>query len=283
MKTSLILGFFDGVHAGHKAVINSALNYGEETILITFQDSPAVYFKKDTKYILSREDSVNKIKSLGVNKVIELDFAKIAHMSAKEYLEFLITTYSPISISTGFNHTFGFKKSGNSDFLTNNQKKYGYKYFCIPPVKDSEEVISSTRIKKLFEKGNIKEGNRLLESHFSITGKVIHGEQIGQKIGFPTANINYPEQIVKLPYGVYCSEVNINDCRYKGFTNWGMKPTLNNTAEPTFETHILNYNGNLYGKTLRIEIIDYIRKEQKFSSLEELKNQIKKDVELCSK
>lgn len=281
MKTSLILGFFDGVHAGHKAVIQSALDYGDKSVLITFKQSPAFYFGKKTDYILSRSDSIHKIKSLGVNEVVELDFAKITQMTAQEYLEFLINTYSPASISTGFNHTFGLNKTGNPEFLRQNQENFGYKYFCISPVKDKEEIVSSTGIKKLIENGNISDANRLLDSNFTLKGTVIKGKQIGTTIGFPTANTKYPNGIVKLPFGVYCSSVCIEGYSYRGITNWGMKPTLNNTIEPVVETHILNYNGNLYGKEIIVEILKYVRKEIKFNSLEELKKQIKKDAESC--
>ena len=279
MKTGLILGFFDGVHAGHQAVIKSALEYAEKTVLITFNDSPAKFFNQKYEYILSRPDSINKIKTLGVDDVVLLDFDSIAYMSAEEYLEYLVSEYSPASISTGFNHTFGKNKGGDCNFLEKNQQKYGYKYLCTPPLMQNGEVVSSTLIRKLLHRGELEQANSLLKSNFTLEGTVIKGAQLGRTIGFPTANINYPENIVKLPYGVYSAMVGKNNA----VLNWGIKPTVHNTLEPVLEAHILGLSEDLYGKEIRIEFLKRIREERKFSSLDELKNQIEKDIISCSK
>ena len=279
MKTGLILGFFDGVHAGHQAVIKSALEYAERTVLITFNDSPAKFFNQKYEYILSRPDSINKIKTLGVDDVVLLDFDSIANMSAEEYLEYLVSEYSPASISTGFNHTFGKNKGGDCNFLEKNQQKYGYKYLCTPPLMQNGEVVSSTLIRKLLHRGELEQANSLLKSNFTLEGTVIKGAQLGRTIGFPTANINYPENIVKLPYGVYSAMVGKNNA----VLNWGIKPTVHNTLEPVLEAHILGLSEDLYGKEIRIEFLKRIREERKFSSLDELKNQIEKDIISCSK
>lgn len=279
MKTGLILGFFDGVHAGHQAVIKSALEYAERTVLITFNDSPAKFFNQKYEYILSRPDSINKIKTLGVDDVVLLDFDSIANMSAEEYLEYLVSEYSPASISTGFNHTFGKNKGGDCNFLEENQQKYGYKYLCTPPLMQNGEIVSSTLIRKLLHRGELEQANSLLKSNFTLEGTVIKGAQLGRTIGFPTANINYPENIVKLPYGVYFAMVGKNNA----VLNWGIKPTVHNTLEPVLEAHILGLSEDLYGKEIRIEFLKRIREERKFSSLDELKNQIEKDIISCSK
>lgn len=276
MDNSLILGFFDGVHIAHQAVISSAKNY---PVLITFKDSPAKFFNRKCEYILSREESVKKIKSLGVKEVVELDFAEFAAMPAKDYLEFLIRKYNPVSISTGFNHTFGFNKSGNTDFLEQNQTKYGYKYYCIEPQKDNGEIISSTLIRNLLSDGNIERANKLLNSNFILEGTVIQGAQLGRKLGFPTANIMYPEEIVKIPFGVYKAKCN----GHAAILNWGIKPTVNNTPVPIIEVHLLNFSGDLYGQKLKIEVLKKIRDEKKFNSIDELKTQIEKDIEECLK
>lgn len=279
MGKSLILGFFDGVHAAHQAVISSAVNFSSDNLLITFKDSPAKFFNKEYEYILPREESLKKIKSLGVRDVLELDFDKIANMSAQDYLDFLYKEFAPASISTGFNHTFGKNRVGNPEFLEQNQEKYGYKYFCVSPQLSEGEVISSTLIKKLLRDGNIERANNLLKTSFLVEGVVAKGAQIGRKIGFPTANISYPAHIVKMPFGVYCVEV----MGHKGVMNWGMKPTVHNVIEPVAETHIIGFDGDLYDRTLKFEIIKKIRNEQKFGNLEELKTQINKDIETCLK
>ena len=279
MRNGLILGFFDGVHIAHQAVINSAVNFADYPLLITFKDSPAKFFKREYQYIYPRCKSVEKIKSLGVKEVVELDFKRIAGIEAEDYLKILVEKYSPVSISTGFNHTFGKNKSGNPELLLACSDKFGYKYFCTEPQIFNGEIVSSTLIKNYLKEGKIEIANKLLGSSFSLEGEVIHGAEIGRTIGFPTANINYPTEIVQLPYGVYAGLVQGRHA----VINWGMKPTVHNTKEPVAEVHIINYEGNLYGKTLEVEILKKLRDERKFNSLEELKAQINKDTEECLK
>lgn len=280
MTCSLILGFFDGVHTAHRAVIQSALDYADKqfkTVLITFKDSPSLYFTGKLEYIMPRKTSVQKIKELGVDEVVELEFSEIAKIKAEDYLKQICEKYKPASISTGFNHTFGFNKGGNSDFLYKNQNEYNYKYLCIEPKILDNEVVSSTLIKKCLKIGEIEKANKLLETNFFIEGKVIKGAQIGRQIGFPTANIEYPSNIVKIPFGVYYA-------RYEGMPsilNWGMRPTVHNIKEPIAETHILAFSGDLYGKDIKIDIIKKIRDEKHFENLEELKLQIEKDIKTC--
>ena len=277
MKKSLVLGFFDGVHKAHRAVIESVLNCSDEVTLLTFKESPALHFGHKAEYVLSRKDSVNKIKSLGVNEVVELVFSEIADISAENYLENIVNTYKPNFISTGFNHTFGFNKTGNPEFLKKNESKYGYKYICTPPVEVNGEVVSSTLIRNYIKQGKIDYANTLLESNFALEGTVVHGAKLGRTIGFPTANIKYPDNIVKLPFGVYSAMIN----NKKTVMNWGMKPTVNNTQEPVVEAHILGFDGDLYGQDIRIEVLKQIRCEQKFGSLDELKTQIHEDIKKC--
>ena len=274
MGNGLILGFFDGVHLAHKEVIFSAVKFSSCPILVTLKN-----FNKTKELILERSDSFTKIKSLGVKKIVELDFSLISSMQADDFLEFLKKEYNPISISTGFNYTFGKDRCGNSKTLEANQNKYGYKYFFIPPLKYKEDVISSTFIKQKLIAGDIHLADELLGSNFTIQGVVKKGAQIGRMIGFPTANIDYPECIVKIPYGVYYVKIG----EKRGIMNWGMKPTVHNTLSPVSETHIFDFDGDLYSQELRIEILNRIRSEIKFQNLEELKKQIKKDIEACLK
>lgn len=274
MKNGLILGFFDGVHLAHQKVISCAIKNSSCPILITLKN-----FNKSKELILTREESFKKIKALGVKEIVELDFSQISGMSPEEFLEFLKQEYAPILIATGFNYTFGKNRSGDTDFLAKNQEKFGYKYFCVPPLTKNGEIVSSTLIKNKLIQGEISDATELLGSNFVISGVVKKGAQIGRTIGFPTANIDYPEKIVKIPYGVY--SVKIDDRR--GIMNWGMKPTVNNTLTPVAETHILDFEGDLYGQNLRIEVLNRIRSEVKFKNLDELKAQIKKDIEACLK
>lgn len=270
---SLVLGFFDGIHIGHQNVIN-AVNH-KPLIVVTFSSSPAEYFGKDFKYIYKRDYDYKILEDLGVDYVFEQDFSKIANISAEDYLQSLLEKFNPKIIVSGFNHTFGLNKQGDSDLLTQKQEKY--KYICVEPTIISDEVVSSTLIKKYLSVGNIKKANEFLTKPFVIESPVIEGAKLGRRLGFPTANLKYPASIVKIPYGVYKVEA-LGKC---AVMNWGVKPTIG--AEEVIEVHIPNYCEDLYNKTLQIKIIDKIRDEKKFNSLEELKTQIKKDVESCLK
>lgn len=272
-QVALILGFFDGVHAGHCDVIKNTPD--TKKVIVTFSSSPAEYFKKDFCYIYPREYNYELLENLGVDYIYEQDFAKIAELSADEYLKKLINIFNPKSITTGFNHTFGAKRQGNSDFLK--EYKKDFIYYCTAPTIIDNEVVSSTRIKNLIVSGEIEKANQLLQRNFSIKSTVIEGNKLGRKLGFPTANMEYPDNIVKLPYGVYKVKV-LNQI---AVMNWGIKPTIG--AKETLEIHIPNFNENLYNKTLEVEILSKIRNEKKFNNLEELKQQIEKDIEVCLK
>lgn len=270
---SLILGFFDGIHAGHQNVIN-AVNH-KPLIVVTFSSSPAEYFGKDFKYIYKRDYDYKILEDLDVDYVYEQDFSKIAKTTADEYLKNLVDKFNPKYIVSGFNHTFGVNKQGNSELLKINQGSYTY--CCVDKTIIFDEIVSSSLIKKYLKEGNIKKANKLLTREFLIESTVIEGVKLGRKLGFPTANLEYPSNIIKIPYGVYKVEV----LDRIAIMNWGVKPTIG--SEEVLEVHIPNFSENIYGKKLQIKIIDKIRDEKKFNNLDELKAQIKKDVELCLK
>lgn len=273
MGNGLVLGYFDGVHIAHQSVIESAVKNSSNPILVTLKN-----FSKTQELVLTREESLKKAKSFGIKDIVELDFQKVVNFSAEEFLKYLYKEFSPEVISTGFNYTFGKNKSGNTVFLAENQAKYGYKYFCIPSLKYQNEIVSTSRIKEYLKCGQLEMANTLLGSNFLLEGIVIKGAQLGRKIGFPTANMEYNDMLVKLPFGVYCVDVGGS----RGVMNWGLKPTVHNIAKPILETHILDFSGNLYNKNLKIEVLKFIRNEKKFKDLEELKLQIHKDIKACS-
>ncbi len=282
---SLALGYFDGVHIGHKKVIGSAVNFarqnGNKSAVITFKDHPCCFFRGVCpKYILSREDRLAHIEALGVDYVYILDFdSKLCMLSAEDYLKnVLIDNFSPKSISTGFNHYFGAKKSGGVDLLTANQEKYGYKYFEIPPQKIFDNTISSTAVRESLSKGQIQNANEMLGYNFSITGKVVKGQQLGRKIGFRTANLLYPCELIDLPFGVYSVKVYYNGESFRGITNFGIRPTVSDSRQCTLETHILDFDKDIYGNEITVEFLKMIREEKKFDSIHDLKMQIAQDI-----
>lgn len=282
---SLALGYFDGVHLGHQKVISTAVNYahknGNKSAVITFKDHPCCFFKGVCpKYILTREDRLKHLEALGVDYVYILDFdAKLCLLSAEEYLKnILIDNFSPKSISTGFNHYFGAQKSGGVDLLTKMQSIYGYEYFEIPPQKINNETISSTAIRNALSKGQIANANEMLGYNFTIAGEVIKGQQLGRKIGFRTANLIYPSELIDLPFGVYSVLVHYKGKQYKGITNFGIRPTVSDTHRCSLETHIIDFDKDIYGQDISVEFLKKIRPEKKFDSVEELKRQISIDL-----
>ncbi len=283
---SLALGFFDGVHIGHQAVISCAVEFAREvncqSAVVTFQEHPYCFFKGESpKYILTLEDKYKYIEELGVDYVFELDFSKVCHMTPQQYLEEVLVKYFyPKAISTGFNHRFGVDKSGDVKFLSDNQDKFDYLYFATPPQSIFGDVISSTAIRQFIKSGVVDMATSMLGRKFSVCGTVIKGQELGRTIGYPTANIIYPLDIIEPPYGVYDTEVELEDgSMHRALVNFGVSPTVSNDGICTLEAYLLNFNGDLYDKEIRIHFSRMLRPEIKFDNLDALKTQIDLDVQ----
>lgn len=286
---SLALGFFDGIHLGHSVVIKNAVEYAQqnhlESGIILFNTHPKEFFTGNkVKNILTFDDKVAILNKMGVDYVFLLDFnEKIAQMTPSEYMEEIILHYfRPKAISTGFNHTFGKGGVGNADTLRQYANDYDFQYFQIPPVTADNVTISSTAIRNAVENSDFELAKHLLGYHFFIKSPVIHGREIGRTINFPTANLIYPENIVKPETGVYLTYVATNNKIYRGILNYGFRPTIDqNDVVAVPEVHLLDFSGNLYGHILKVSFIAKIREEQHFNSLTELKNQIAKDYQIA--
>ena len=282
---SLALGFFDGVHQGHQAVISSAVDFardnGLESAIITFKEPPECFLNAvSPKYILTHADKYKILENLGLDYIIELDFSTIAHLSPTEYLDLINKYFNPKAISTGFNHKFGVSRSGNVKFLSDNQDKYNYIYFATPPLTIFGDMISSTHIKEFITSGVVDMAAIMLARKFSVSGTVVKGREIGRTIGFPTANIIYPLNIVDPAYGVYDVDVELPDGTVRrGLANYGVSPTVSNDNIPILEVHILGFDGDLYDNDIKIKFSSMIRSEMKFDSLNDLKTQIEFDIQ----
>lgn len=282
------LGFFDGVHLGHrlliKELVSKSKKLGQKSAILTFKNSPAEKFFEDVEYINTPEEKENLISDLGVDYLVEVDFDdKLMNMSPNEYIKDVICKFfQPKYIISGFNHTFGKNKQGTPKLLKIASSEYGYEYMELSPVEVDGNLVSSSLIREKLHEGEITFANKLLGYNYTISGTVIKGNQIGRTIGFPTANIVYPEKKVQIPFGAYSAQVIVDGVEYKGILNYGVKPTVNkNQNSPVAEIHILNFNQNIYGQNIVISIINRIRDEKRFNSLEALKKQIKEDIEKC--
>lgn len=282
---SIALGFFDGVHLGHKAVIEKAVDYALKNNLksavITFSSHPAQKFNKNFEgYIIPPKKRYEYFEQFGVDYCWALDFDNIADIEAEKYIkDVLFKNFSPKAVTSGFNHHFGQHKSGNTTVLKNFSSIYNYEYFEIPPVLIDDITVSSSVIREFIRQGDIDKLNKFLGHDFEISGKVQHGKKVGSKLGFKTANIEYPRICVWLPYGVYGVNVTISGQTYKGIANFGVKPTFSENLSPILEVHILDFNEDIYGKNLTVEFKKFIRSEKKFNSPEELSEQIKADID----
>ncbi len=281
---SLALGYFDGVHLGHQCVIKNTVQFAKEnntkSAVVTFQNTPRDFFAETkSRNIVSLDERLNLIANLGVDYVYVINFDEnLAKLTAEQYLEDrLIRYFKPKAITTGFNHTFGSDMAGSA-FLKEHQEKYSYKYFEIPPITYNHELISSSTIRTMIEAGDFRKAVHLLGYEFYIKGKVVEGNKIGRTISFPTANVIYPENIVLIEQGVYVAKVEVRGKTHQSVLNYGKKPTVSNKEEYLLEANIFDFDEDIYGEEIAIVPLHKIRNEQKFCSLNLLKNQIEKDV-----
>lgn len=275
MKNALSLGTFDGVHIGHRAVLDMPRDY--RRVAVTFSVPPKAVFSGKKELIMTVEDKKSTLKTMGIDEVLTLEFNAVKGMEPQEFLLFLWDKYRPQLISCGFNYRFGKDAKGDTEFLKQFCDQKGIKLCVSGSVKCEGETVSSSLIRNLLKNGDIEKANRLLTVPFSFESEVIKGHQRGRTIGFPTVNQKYPEELVNLKFGVYKTRVLFDGEEYVGITDIGVKPTFLNDFVIS-ETYIKDFNGDLYGKKIRIEPIAYIREEKKFSGLEELKEQINEDL-----
>ncbi|MBQ6816626.1 MAG: bifunctional riboflavin kinase/FAD synthetase [Clostridia bacterium] len=277
VKTALALGTFDGVHKGHFAVLKSAAEAKYKSVAVAFKFPPKMYIQNKNIAINNPKQKEALIKGLGINRVDFLNFKKVKNIEPEKFLKFLVKKYNPAVISCGFNYHFGKNGKGNIALLQEFCNDNNIILKVADPVLYKDRTVSSTYIRELLSCGNISRANELLRLPFGFTAKVIKGDKRGRTIGIPTINQNYPENLINVKRGVYKSKVLINEKEYFGVTNIGLRPTFA-TKKITAETHILNFNGNVYGQNVTIQLLEFIREEQKFSTINELKNKIENDI-----
>lgn len=282
--TVIALGTFDGLHLGHTDVINTARNYAERSGLklavFTFSNHPLALIRPDLVpvRIISAEEKIKLLESFGVDYLINIPFTEdFAALSPDEFLDRL-ACFNYRCLVVGENFTYGFLGSGKTETLERSGRKNGFDVIVRPLVKMNGNVVSSTGIRNLIQAGHIEYANRMLGRAYAITGKIVHGEQRGRKLGFPTANIEllHGEMAVPAP-GVYAVTASIEGSIYEGMGNIGNNPTFNDVEHARLEVNLFNCSRDLYGKTMSVQFHKYIRAEKKFSGVEELCRQIEED------
>ena len=288
-KTSIALGNFDGVHLGHQELIRQAVQNArkktsqgtpEKSAVFTFSNHPKnlIPGAKEVKNIIYNDEKQSLIESLGVDYYFDIEFTgDIMTMSPEDYVkQLLVDKFNAKDVFCGFNYRYGYKAQGDGELLRKLGAKYGFTLNQIPPVMVDGEVVSSTLIRQLIKSGDMDECDKYLGRNYSIGGEVVVGNRLGKSIGFPTSNIMIDETMVTPPNGVYITNCIYNGVKYPSVTNVGVKPTIGDFTK-NMETHIFNFNKELYGKQIMIEFIRMTRPECKFASIGELCEQIAKD------
>lgn len=275
MLNGIALGTFDGMHSGHRAVIDAIKGYNR--IAVTFKRPPKSYLGAKQELLMTPEDKYQNLLDYGINEVFMPEFSDIRNLTPLEFLEMIKGKYNPKAISCGFNYRFGKNAEGNTEFIADFCKQNDIEFMCCPAVKYEDEVVSSSKIRTMISEGNLEKANSLLFGGFGFSAEVIHGDHRGRTIGFPTLNQIYPVCLVKPKLGVYAVEIEVDGQKFKAITNIGYRPTFK-TPIVTAETYIPHFVGDLYGKRLRINLLKFLREEHKFDTVDELKIAIADDV-----
>lgn len=272
-ETVVTIGKFDGVHKGHQKLLKYTVNYAKKNNLISI----AILIKKRNVSIYNIEENTNFIKELGIDYIIVIDFLpEFYTMEAKEFFNKLIEYYRMKHIAVGFDFAFGRNREGNREFLDKYSKECGIGVSVIKFLNYKKNRISSSSIRDCLSNGKIKDANKMLGRKYTISGIIVHGNALGRKIGYPTANLEIPNNIFIPKMGVYSSLVKIGNCDklYKALTFIGIS---NINKELRVESHILDFSKMIYGKKLTVMLLKYVRDNIKVNSIEEVKLLLKKD------
>ena len=281
------IGAFDGVHTGHQVIFKKAMEGARQAncqaVAITFDPLPAVFFRKiKTDHVLtSLKERISLIKSLGIEQVIVLKFdQQLADVEAAEFMTHVKKAIGLQKLIAGWNFNLGKNRAGTVDVLKEIGARQGFEVEVVCPIKYEGEIISSSNIRKLLKKNEVVKARIFLGRPYTITGKVVHGEHRGKHLGIPTANLSFPGELIIPGNGVYVTRATISKKKYIAVTNVGVHPTFENPlTTPRIEPHLLDTNESFYGKTLRLEFLEFIRPEVKFPDAGALVDQIQLDIQ----
>ena len=290
-ESIVTIGTFDGVHIGHRKIITDMVAKGKKenllTIILTFFPHPRMVLQKDSniKMIDTINEKKNIFKKLGIEVLIIQPFTKdFSRMSAIKFTrDILVNSLKVSKLMIGYDHRFGRNREATVQTLKGFGLDYNFKVDEIP-AQDIESIsVSSTKVRNAIRSGDFKLVNKFLDRPFNLSGKIIKGDELGRKIGYPTANLNIFEKYKLKPQnGVYLARTKLKKQTYFGMMNIGIRPTIS-AKNNQIETHLFNFNGNLYGHEMTLEILEKIREEKKFESIEKLKIQLDIDKKHCQK
>ena len=283
LKVVLALGYFDSVHIGHQKVIKKAVALAKEKnatpLVYTFGDNPrSVFTGEQVKVVYTKDERRELYRLLGVEKACFTTASKtFLSRGKRSFLNLLNSKYDVLGYVCGEDYTFGKGGKGNVAYLKSYAEKIGQFVEICKIVTSGNEKVSSTLVKELLSSGKVKTANELLGREYSISGKVISDRHIGKTLGFPTLNVKLNSDKQRLKDGVYAGYSYIDGVKYQAVINYGARPTFG-LDEKLVEAHLIGFDGNLYGKNVTVYFIDFVREVVKFDSVNELVEQLKKDL-----
>ncbi|MCQ2323171.1 MAG: bifunctional riboflavin kinase/FAD synthetase, partial [Bacteroidales bacterium] len=281
------IGTFDGVHRGHQFILNDmvkkAREMGGETVVVTFYPHPRQVLStgdNSLRLISTQEEKIKQMDALGIDNLIVIKFTKeFSTLSSEDFIRnYIVEKIKPAALIIGYDHHFGNNRLGDFEMLKELGEKNNFKVERIPVQDVDNVVVSSTKIRNALQIGDIRQANSLLGHQFSNTGIVVHGMGLGRQMGYPTANLEVALEyrLIEKP-GVYATFVDFDGKTMPAMTYIGRRPTMNDNRPATIESHLIGFDGDLYGKQLTLRFVDRVRDEKKFNGLDELKRQINID------
>lgn len=282
-ESAVAIGKFDGVHLGHWELLLKIIEQKKENclaVVFTFDTSAAAFFGGEEKELTTKEEKRKIFDEMGIDVLIEFPLNReTAATEPEEFVrEYLAKRMRAAYICAGYDLSFGRNGAGNFALLEKYADQYGYHTELIDKIKVDGEEVSSTRVREAVRRGQMESAASMLGKPYSVSGHVEHGRKLGRTIGMPTANLIPEEDKLLPPNGVYYSKVMIEGKEYKGISNVGCKPTVNADGVVGVETYLYDFNGNLYGRDITVELLAFRRPEMKFDDVDSLKRQMEADI-----
>ncbi len=281
--TVITLGKFDGLHRGHELLMETLMEQGNlcgyRTVVFTFDIPPKKQVgNKPVKVLTTNEEKHIIFENTGIDYLIECPFTQeVRQMDPVSFIAWIVKRLNIKCMVVGDDFHFGYQRAGDYRLLKERETEFGYRTIVVKKVQEDGRDISSTYVREEIEKGNIAKANHLLGYEYFVRSRIVHGRKLGRKLGVPTINMLLPEEKLLPPNGVYVTRVVIGEKWYKGVSNVGKKPTVSNENRIGVETYIMDFCQDVYGQTVEVQFLEFLRQEMKFASVEELRYQMNCD------